>query len=87
MVGAGERLFGETSGKKPFRLTGSQTVGNGLLLLTYAIVRDASPAPDGASVPELAGVRAFTRSVRRGPAPCAPRFGPESPRAADGGWY
>ena len=41
VVGAGERLFGETSGKKPFRLTGSQTVGNGLFFLTYESVRDA----------------------------------------------
>jgi len=41
VVGAGERLFGETSGKKLFRLTGSRTVGNGLFFLTYAIVRDA----------------------------------------------
>jgi dihydrofolate reductase len=41
VVGAGERLFGETSGKKPFRLTGSRTVGSGLFFLTYAIVRDA----------------------------------------------
>ena len=41
VVGAGERLFGETSGKKLFRLTGSRNVGNGLFFLTYAIVRDA----------------------------------------------
>jgi len=41
VVGAGERLFGETSGTKPFRLTGSRTVGNGLVFLTYAVVRDA----------------------------------------------
>ncbi len=41
VVGAGERLFGDTSGTKPFRLTGSRTVGNGLLFLTYAVVRDA----------------------------------------------
>jgi dihydrofolate reductase len=40
-VGAGERLFGETSGTKPFRLTGSRTVGDGLAFLTYEIVRDA----------------------------------------------
>ena len=40
VVGAGERLFGETSGKKPFRLIGSRTVGNGLIFLTYEIVRD-----------------------------------------------
>jgi dihydrofolate reductase len=41
VVGAGERLFGETSGTKPFRLTGSRTVGNGLVFLTYEIARDA----------------------------------------------
>jgi dihydrofolate reductase len=41
VVGAGERLFGETSGTKPFRLTSSRTVGNGLAFLTYKIVRDA----------------------------------------------
>ena len=41
VVGAGERLFGETSGKKPFRLTGSRTVGDGLVFLSYAIVRGA----------------------------------------------
>ena len=41
VVGAGERLFGETSGKKPFRLAGSRTVGDGLAFLTYEIVRDA----------------------------------------------
>ena len=41
VVGAGQRLFGETVGKKPFRLAGSRTVGSGLVLLTYEIVRDA----------------------------------------------
>jgi dihydrofolate reductase len=41
VVGDGERLFGETSGTKPFRLTGSRTVGNGLVFLSYEIVRDA----------------------------------------------
>ena len=41
VVGAGERLFGGTSAKKPFRLAGSRTVGNGLAFLTYEIVRDA----------------------------------------------
>ncbi len=41
VVGDGERLFGETSGTKPFRLVGSRTVGNGLIFLTYEIVRDA----------------------------------------------
>ena len=41
VLGAGERLFGETSDKKPFRLVGSRTVGDGLVFLTYEIVRDA----------------------------------------------
>jgi dihydrofolate reductase len=37
VVGTGERLFGETSGIKPFRLVGSRTIGDGLLLLTYEV--------------------------------------------------
>jgi len=41
VLGAGERLFGETSDKKPIRLVSSRTVGNGLAFLTYEIVRDA----------------------------------------------
>jgi dihydrofolate reductase len=35
VVGAGERLFGETASPKSFRLSGSQAVGSGLILLTY----------------------------------------------------
>ena len=41
VLGAGERLFGETSGQKPFRLIDTRTVGEGLVLLTYELVRDA----------------------------------------------
>jgi dihydrofolate reductase len=41
VLGAGERLFGETSDKKPIRLVDSRTVGNGLAFLTYEIVRGA----------------------------------------------
>lgn len=41
VVGGGERLFGETSGTKPFRLVGCRTVGDGLLFVTYEIVRNA----------------------------------------------
>jgi dihydrofolate reductase len=41
VVGDGERLFGETGGTKPFRLTGSRTIGDGLAFLTYEIDRDA----------------------------------------------
>jgi dihydrofolate reductase len=41
VLGAGERLFGETSDKKPMRLLASRTVGDGLVFLTYERVRDA----------------------------------------------
>ncbi len=41
VAGAGQRLFGETSGTKPLRLAGSRTIGDGLVLLTYETVRDA----------------------------------------------
>jgi dihydrofolate reductase len=41
VLGAGERLFGETSDKKPLRLTSTRTVGNDLAHLTYQPVRDA----------------------------------------------
>ena len=35
VLGDGKRLFGETSDKKPLRLTDSQTVGDGVVILTY----------------------------------------------------
>jgi dihydrofolate reductase len=35
VVGAGERLFGETSDEKPMRLIAATTIGDGLALLTY----------------------------------------------------
>jgi dihydrofolate reductase len=38
MLGAGERLFGQTSDKKPLRLLSTQTLGDGLAFLTYEIV-------------------------------------------------
>ena len=41
VLGAGERLFGETSDKKSMRLLGTRTIGNGLGYLTYELVRDA----------------------------------------------
>ena len=39
VLGAGERLFGETSDKKPMRLLDTRTIGDGLVLLTYELVR------------------------------------------------
>jgi len=41
VLGAGERLFGETTDKTPVRLVHSQTLGEGLLLVTYEVVRAA----------------------------------------------
>ena len=41
VLGAGERLFGETSDKKSMRLLDARTVGDGLAYLTYELVREA----------------------------------------------
>jgi dihydrofolate reductase len=41
VLGAGERLFGETSDKKPVRLVHTRNVGDGLAFLTYRPLRDA----------------------------------------------
>jgi dihydrofolate reductase len=40
-LGAGERLFGETSDKRPLRLIETKTVGSGLSHLTYERAREA----------------------------------------------
>ena len=37
VLGAGERLFGETSDKKSLRLLHTRTVGDGLVSLTYEV--------------------------------------------------
>ena len=41
VLGAGERLFGVTSDKKPMRLLGTQTVEGGIVYLVYQPVRGA----------------------------------------------
>ncbi len=41
VLGAGERLFGETSDKKPMRLVDARTIGAGLTFFTYEVVRAA----------------------------------------------
>jgi dihydrofolate reductase len=41
VLGAGKRLFGESSDKTPLRLVRTQTIGEGLLMLTYEVVRVA----------------------------------------------
>jgi dihydrofolate reductase len=40
VLGAGERLFGPTSDKKPMRLVASQTLGHDIAFLTYEPVAD-----------------------------------------------
>jgi dihydrofolate reductase len=52
-LGAGERLFGETSDKKPMRLVDTLTVGDGVVILTYEPVRD--PGQGERHVPETIG--------------------------------
>jgi dihydrofolate reductase len=56
VLGAGERLFGETSDKKPMRLVDTQTVGDGVAILTYERVRDAGQGER--HVPERLGAEA-----------------------------
>ena len=52
VLGAGERLFRETSDKIPLRLVDIQTVDGDVAFLTYARVRDrASMAPGAAPTP------------------------------------
>jgi dihydrofolate reductase len=41
VLGAGRRLLGETSDKKPMRLVSTQKVGNDVAFLTYEAIRDA----------------------------------------------
>jgi dihydrofolate reductase len=41
VLGAGKRLFGETTDTKPLSLLDTKTVGDGLAFLTYEVVRDA----------------------------------------------
>jgi dihydrofolate reductase len=42
VLGGGERLFGETSDKKPLRLLEAKTIGQGLTFVSYEVVRAAS---------------------------------------------
>ena len=41
VLGAGERLFGETGDRKPMRLVETRSIGDGLTHLTYELVRAA----------------------------------------------
>ncbi len=50
VLGAGARLFGTTSDKKPVHLVDAQRVGDGIAVLTYELVRDTELVLDGASL-------------------------------------
>jgi dihydrofolate reductase len=41
VAGAGKRLFGVTSERKALHLAGATTIGDGLAMLTYQVLRDA----------------------------------------------
>ena len=64
VLGAGERLFGETSDKKPMRLVDTQTVGDGIAFLTYKRVRDAERASDGASLQDKRAAALHQAGIR-----------------------
>jgi dihydrofolate reductase len=40
LLGAGQRLFAETSDKKPMRLLNVATIGDGLTFVTYEVVHE-----------------------------------------------
>jgi dihydrofolate reductase len=64
ILGAGQRLFGQTSDKMALRLVESRTVGDGVTIVTYATVRRATTAVDGAGV-ETERAAAFGRAGTR----------------------
>jgi dihydrofolate reductase len=46
VLGSGKRLFGETSNKKPLRLSDSKTVGDGVAILVYEPAGDEAKGSD-----------------------------------------
>jgi dihydrofolate reductase len=64
VLGAGARLFGETSDKKPMRLVDTQTVGDGIAFLTYERVRDAERASDGPSLQDKRAAALHQAGIR-----------------------
>jgi RibD C-terminal domain len=56
VLGAGERLFRETSDKKPMRLVDTKTVAGGVAILTYEPVRD--PGQGKQHIPDMIGSQA-----------------------------
>jgi dihydrofolate reductase len=56
VLGAGERLFGETTDTKPMRLVDTLTVGDGIVIHIYEPVRD--PGQSERLVPDMIGAEA-----------------------------
>jgi dihydrofolate reductase len=56
VLGAGERLFGETSDRKPLRLVDTKTLDDCVAMLTYEPVRDADQGKQ--HVPDMTGSEA-----------------------------
>jgi dihydrofolate reductase len=46
VLGSGKRIFGDTSDKKPLRLTDSKTVGDGVSILIYELVGEEAKGAD-----------------------------------------
>jgi dihydrofolate reductase len=65
VLGAGARLFGETSDKKPVRLVDTRSVGDGIAILTYEPVRDADRASDGASLQDKRAAALRQAGIRK----------------------
>jgi dihydrofolate reductase len=64
VLGAGERLFGVTSDKKPMRLVATQTVEGDIALLTYEVVREAERQSDGANLQDKRAAALPRASIR-----------------------
>jgi dihydrofolate reductase len=69
LLGAGARLFGETSERKPMRLIDTQTVGAGIAILTYELVPAAERTSDGASLQEKRAAALSRAGIRERTAP------------------
>jgi dihydrofolate reductase len=66
VLGAGTRLFGPASDKRPLRLVRAETIGDSLAFLTYAVAR---PVPPATPVPAATQVPAASTA----PVPGGPR--------------
>jgi dihydrofolate reductase len=65
VLGAGERLFGETSDKKPMRLVATQTLEGDVAFLTYEVVREAARQSAGASLQDKRAATLPRPSIRQ----------------------